>query len=102
MRFPPACPLVRRGVQALEPRPSQWAHSTRQLSRRYQMRTSNLSKSPGRHSIIGRRLAMTILVVVALVAGYGTLGMQGPTVSAQKAAALQGMGTVSGTVTAAK
>ena len=66
------------------------------------MRTPNVARPPDQWWMIGRRVAVPVLVVAALVAAYGTLGMRGTSLSAQKAAALQGMGSVTGTVTASK
>src|SRR5690242_9766006 len=66
------------------------------------MDASKLSRSRDRRSRIGRLAAGLILILAGFVA-YGTLAIpHGSTVSAQKADALTGMGSLSGTVTAAK
>src|SRR5262249_33596494 len=58
---------------------------------------------PDHRSTIGRRVTVPVLVLIALVIGYGTFVIpHGAAVSAQKADALAGMGSVTGTVTASK
>ena len=49
-----------------------------------------------------RSLRAMLVAGVALVAGYAIVGMRGGTLAAQKPSELQGLGTVSGTVTASK
>src|SRR4051812_14335286 len=66
------------------------------------MHTSKFRRLRETRDRIPRPLTVSILVLAAVVA-YGTLAVhRGPTVSAQKADALAGMGSVTGTVTGSK
>ena len=65
------------------------------------MRSSKMSRSPNKRPTISGRVAMLVIAVMALVAGYGMFGVGGGA-AAQKAASLQSMGSVSGTVAAPK
>lgn len=66
------------------------------------MGTSKILRSADQRSIVSRRVTMLVIAVMGLVAGYGMFGRSGGTVAAQSGNELQGMGKISGTVTATK
>src|SRR5262245_51622147 len=65
------------------------------------MRTSKTAELPDRPWRASRWVAMPVIAVLIWIGGSGVFN-GGETVAAQRAGALQGMGSVSGTVTASK
>jgi streptogramin lyase len=66
------------------------------------METLKTSQVPDRRSIGRRRVALFATAMAALIAVHGTFGSHGAAVVAQQTTELQGMGRVSGVVTASK
>jgi streptogramin lyase len=73
-----------------------------QLSGEGEMGTFTILQSPGQPAMLSRRITALVIAVLGLIAGYELFGSGRGTAVTLRGSELQGLGTVSGTVTASK
>src|SRR5439155_27319996 len=70
--------------------------------RRTEMGTSKTPSASDQPLVAGWRIRVFVIAIALLIAGYGVFSLRGSTITAQTGGELQGMGIVTGTVTAEK